>query len=318
MAFSAIQWAMKQQLHHTKKLLLIVLADYAEKENWTAFPSYKTLAQVCGVSRRTVIRTVKQLEATGHILLEERIREGGGSSSCMIKLNPEAPVTESHPPQCHEVTPLVTQSHPPSDTESPRLIEEPVKEPTKEPRVSEKQCEEVYQAYPRKKGRGAALKAIRKAIKDFGFEKLKAAVEAFAAEWKQRQLNGDDLKFCPWPQKWFNEQRYRDEPDEVVAPVAGSAPAASMSVWELKQLRDTLQEDARKIRLRFFVDEAHFSQWDSEEKRKEYLALRERVDGINKQLMDMAGSGQSKPEEALRGPLAGLVKNVARKAKGGR
>ena len=53
-------------------------------------------------------------------------------------------------------------------------------------------CVEVYEKYPRRKGRGAALKAIKTAIKDFGFDALVSSVEVFATDWSERLASGDD------------------------------------------------------------------------------------------------------------------------------
>ena len=73
----------------------------------------------------------------------------------------------------------------------------------------------IYLAYPRKVGRGAALKAISKALQIVPFDTLLEAVEAYA---KSRvDENGqfrDDRKYTPHPSTWFNQQRWADDPEE--------------------------------------------------------------------------------------------------------
>jgi len=78
--------------------------------------------------------------------------------------------------------------------------------------------EAIYQAYPRRIGRGAALKAIHKAIKRIcatGQEPRQAQVflyqrvQAFA-----RSPAGQDGEFTPYPATWFNQGRYDDDPQE--------------------------------------------------------------------------------------------------------
>jgi len=109
---------------------------------------------------------------------------------------------------------------------------EPVPEPEPEPvKVSEAKAssprtpsgkpdpvEAIYQAYPRRIGRGAALKAIHKAVKRIcatGQEPRQAQVflyqrvQAFA-----RSPAGQDGEFTPYPATWFNQGRYDDDPAE--------------------------------------------------------------------------------------------------------
>jgi hypothetical protein len=86
------------------------------------------------------------------------------------------------------------------------------------------EAESVYQAYPRKVAKPAALKAITKAIRDLAGRTpprdvawLKGRVTAYA----QTRVN-EDPKFTPHPATWFNEHRFDD--DEL--PGAGGQQAA--------------------------------------------------------------------------------------------
>ena len=94
----------------------------------------------------------------------------------------------------HDATTLVAQCDHPSSTVRQPYIEEPSPEPSSnhKERVTEKMCVEVYEKYPRRKGRGATLKAIKTAIKDFGFDALVSSVEVFATDWSERLASGDD------------------------------------------------------------------------------------------------------------------------------
>jgi hypothetical protein len=67
--------------------------------------------------------------------------------------------------------------------------------------------EEIYQAYPLKVGKPAALKAIQKALKKYPFETLLEKTKQFAA------VRNGDLAFCPHPSTWFNQERFNDSPD---------------------------------------------------------------------------------------------------------
>ena len=66
----------------------------------------------------------------------------------------------------------------------------------------------IYGEYPRKVGRPAALRAIQKQIGKFGFERLLDLTKRFASAWAVAV----DLKFCPHPSTWFNQERFNDDP----------------------------------------------------------------------------------------------------------
>lgn len=67
-------------------------------------------------------------------------------------------------------------------------------------------CEKIYQLYPKKVGRGSALKAIRKALKTVSFEILYSKVSRYA-----ESRVGEDSTFTPNPASWFNDQRWEDD-----------------------------------------------------------------------------------------------------------
>ena len=66
---------------------------------------------------------------------------------------------------------------------------------------------EIYEAYPKKVGKPAALKAIAKAITKIKPEDLLSKTRAFAAA-----KIGSDPQFIPHPATWFNQERFNDDP----------------------------------------------------------------------------------------------------------
>lgn len=70
-------------------------------------------------------------------------------------------------------------------------------------------AERIYQAYPRKVAKQAALKAIRKALKAEGPESLLDAVQAYAEA--TSRWDSDQRKFIPHPASWFNAGHYADD-----------------------------------------------------------------------------------------------------------
>lgn len=65
----------------------------------------------------------------------------------------------------------------------------------------------IYEAYPRKCGKPAALTKIRKALKTVSFDRLLERTKAFA-----QAVAGSDPQFIPHPSTWFNQERYNDDP----------------------------------------------------------------------------------------------------------
>jgi hypothetical protein len=69
-----------------------------------------------------------------------------------------------------------------------------------------RQCEEIYQHYPRKAGHKRALGAIAKALETEAFGVLLAAVKEFA-----QSRAGHAGRFTPHAATWFNQERWRDD-----------------------------------------------------------------------------------------------------------
>jgi hypothetical protein len=110
----------------TARLVAFLLADHHNDSTGLCFPSIPTLAAETGLSERSVIRALEELEGSNQI----RINKSVGKSSKYILLFPPtpdslSPLTESHPCHsvtttpdresphpCHAVTPPLTGCHP--------------------------------------------------------------------------------------------------------------------------------------------------------------------------------------------------------------
>jgi len=73
LSFQAMSWALKQPVKTAEKLLLLVIANYADEQG-RAWPSVETLARDTGMSRTSVKRTMKKLEDTGFIRRQKRVK----------------------------------------------------------------------------------------------------------------------------------------------------------------------------------------------------------------------------------------------------
>jgi hypothetical protein len=81
--------------------------------------------------------------------------------------------------------------------------------------VDEITPEAIYAAYPRKEGRGDAIRAISKAMKKVKPADLLKAVQDYAAvvkTWPQTaRFAADGRSLIPMPARWMNDERYADD-----------------------------------------------------------------------------------------------------------
>jgi hypothetical protein len=68
------------------------------------------------------------------------------------------------------------------------------------------QEEEIYEAYPKKVAKPAALRAIRHALAKHPFDFLLERTRRYA------QTCNSPAEFIPHPSTWFNQERFNDDP----------------------------------------------------------------------------------------------------------
>ena len=157
MSYHLAAWAMDVDVPPREKLMLILIASHANDEG-ECFPSQTTLAYRSGLSRRTVLRSLADLEERGVITRRQRRRPDGSRSSDTIRLNVHgAPVRPplaggnltdgarvTFPPQGDSVSPSGDNLTRHGDSVSPHgdnddtarcpvVTAEPVIEPIREP-----------------------------------------------------------------------------------------------------------------------------------------------------------------------------------------
>ena len=92
----------------------------------------------------------------------------------------------------------------------PQPQPQPHSKPKPEPKKSLLvEAEAIYAAYPRKQGRGKALKAIDNALRTKPFPELLEAVQAYAGA--VSRWTDAELAFVPHPATWFNAERWSDD-----------------------------------------------------------------------------------------------------------
>ena len=106
MSWKALDWATDSEVgSSTTKFILLLLANKAD-ENFSCYPSIRTLMAESDAGRSTVMRALKELEASGFITREPQFHDSGARRSSRYYLN--------HPlaPHCSPVS--VRDPHPDS------------------------------------------------------------------------------------------------------------------------------------------------------------------------------------------------------------
>jgi DNA-binding transcriptional MocR family regulator len=87
MSAAAMKWARQQTLSQTQKAVLVALASHHSPRSGYSKPSQQQIAYEIGVSRETVNRATKALEASQHIKSTRTPRKKGQWEQCFYVLN---------------------------------------------------------------------------------------------------------------------------------------------------------------------------------------------------------------------------------------
>jgi hypothetical protein len=180
----------------------------------SCWPGIDSIATTCRLHTETVVKAIKALEVNG---LLEVIRKTGVSN--VYRLTKRSQWKEQPPlaifdhPEKRERTPRKSANATPrkSANESTSIEVHPTKVIHTPSGGDNEQAEAIYRVYPKKVGKPVAIKAILKALKKTSYDALLEAVKKFSVVW-----NGNSLDYCPHPSTWFNQERYKDDPETWV------------------------------------------------------------------------------------------------------
>jgi len=101
MSFQAMAWAVKQRLTCQEKMVLLMLANYADQAG-RCYPSMKVLSEECGLSLAQTRKCIAKLEEAKLVRRYKRIRSYGQTSNSFI-LAIEDPPANRAPPHSNRV-----------------------------------------------------------------------------------------------------------------------------------------------------------------------------------------------------------------------
>jgi hypothetical protein len=202
------------------RFVLLAIADHANDEG-EAFPGVAGLARKTCMSERGIQKILRRLEAGGWLVTEQR----QGRYHCNLYTVMTPNVVHRVKAEQHQQTPNKDAIDPerssldpehgspkPSLTINRNIIPQVQETGTDQPEPKDDTYERLYGIYPRKVAKGAALKAIQRALKKIDAAALEVAVREFAAAvavWPK-----EERQFVPHPATWFNGERWKDDRSE--------------------------------------------------------------------------------------------------------
>lgn len=177
-------WALNNKIGDPlAKLLLLALADRADKETGQCWPSLGRLAEDTEMSSATVARKLNYLEDRQLIQRTQRT-----ASSTVYTL------------------PYLTERQGVSHTETGGYLtvrHEPINKNLSENNIY---FEEFWSRYPRKTGKGQARKAFDSAMKKATLAELMDGLDKFVSS-----SQGTETRFIAHASTWLNGERWLDE-----------------------------------------------------------------------------------------------------------
>lgn len=192
MSLECLNQALKiNGLTPTKKLILVILANYAD-EKGSCYPSYKHLAKIIGLNTtKTIQNAIKEFENLGYLKIEHRKLDNGGYTSNRYHLT-----LNNNPMVIEDTTPSVME-----DSRVGLPVTNNTKEDTKR-YIHE--FELFWKHYPRKVGKYQASVSFGK-YDEKHYSKIIYATKIFASE----NITTEE-RFIPHATTWLNQQRYLD------------------------------------------------------------------------------------------------------------
>jgi len=204
MSHEASIWALNlPHKNATHKVVLLGLANHADPTGGKCFPSITRLELYTGLSRRTVIRAIKQMEELGII---SAIHTKGKSTQYQLNIDLEL-VPEEH--QCQNGTSVTDDTTSATDDTNWCQSDTLTINNHQEPSIIYDQFEQFWELYPRKVGKRKAQKEFERAMKRGSMEAITEGLLKQNAAWLAAET---PVKFIPHPTTWLHRDGWEDEP----------------------------------------------------------------------------------------------------------
>ena len=204
---------MGSNLSGMTKYVALALSLYMSERGDSAFPGATRLARDMSMTDRFVRNHLAALVDKGWLT----VKEGGGRGRAnSYEASIPCSIFRESSGEDEETLNLTPVNPEPDDTQTLNVVppnttvNTPVNTPTT---LSDPRFERFYEAYPRKKAKGAALKAWNRMIQKEDPETIIEGARVFAAS-----VRGKDPKYVPYPGTWLHSLGWLDEPDPQGVP----------------------------------------------------------------------------------------------------
>lgn len=186
MSIECLNQAIKiEGLTPTKKLILILLANYADDQN-TCYPSYKHIAKIVGLKTvKGIQKAIKEFEELGLLRIEHRILENGSYTSNKYHLMLGGVISDPTPIKDVRVGSQTTNN-------------------TKDNTKTNTQFEKFWELYPRKIGKKTAKQIFYKFDSKI-INKVLHGTKCYANEKINTEIN-----FILHPTTFLRQERFND------------------------------------------------------------------------------------------------------------
>jgi hypothetical protein len=195
----------RTELPTVEKMVLLVIADHANDEGTQSYPSQATMAAKASISVRTVQRAVNNLVSEGYIRM---FKHSGGSAECREDRRPHLYQINVAKLRGDTVTGRQSDANGATLTTSTGRHSRPMNHPIEPSLKPSHQIpfDDFWNAYPRKVGKQAAMKAFAKVIKNNEPEVIIEGAKRYAQDPNRVEA------FTAHPTTWLNAGRWNDDP----------------------------------------------------------------------------------------------------------
>jgi len=213
MSVQALVWVIEHSAARlADRLVLLSIANHADRVGRDAFPSYETIGREAHVTPRQAKRSVVRLVEMGELAYVEGGSQYGTNLYDLVLMGGD----RLSPPGDADVTGGGDNY----DRKRARMSPEPSLEPSLEPSKVSRAFDEFWSAWPedRRQGIGAARVAFRRAALGEGrmhegptdVTAILAGVRRFASD--PNLPTGPEARFIPQAATWLNQERWEDGP----------------------------------------------------------------------------------------------------------
>jgi len=213
------EWVLYADISPAAVRVYGVLNRYANSDG-KCIPSRKSISQKARIGLSTVDRSIDELVALGAVAVRHRTSESGDptSNEYTVIVNRGLP-TENRPPIEFEQRGLFK-------SDNLTIVSRNQSQESDTSSSDDDGFAEFWKIYPRKVGKGAALKAFKKHRKKTALDLILNACSLYAIERK-----GKDVEYTAHPATWLNQERWHDDQDPAHNP-DHQEPEIEIPRWE--------------------------------------------------------------------------------------